>query len=133
MPRLKTPGKGASKPISFKLDPESERFYRRKAQENGVSLSDYIRKQLALGVVTENVSLIDQRLKALIQQLSGHTPSDGGPGKSVQTLPSELVQAVFFSREVLTSIISDRNIQFFHQAQDRAEAATRKLLGESNG
>ncbi len=98
-----------------------------------MSLSDYIRKQLALGVVTENVSLIDQRLKALIQQLSGHTPSDGSPGKSVQTLPSELVQAVFFSREVLTSIISDRNIQFFHQAQDRAEAATKKLLGESNG
>lgn len=135
MPRLKTPGKGAPKPISFKLDPESDRFYRRKAQENGLSLSDYLRKLLLQGVVNENVSIIEQRLKGLISQLSGSSPTaQGSPAAAAAFgVPVDVVRAIFFNREVLTSIISDRNIQLYHQAQDKAEAAAQRLLGGANG
>ncbi|WP_017917804.1 plasmid mobilization protein [Burkholderia gladioli] len=132
MPRLKTPGKGASKPISFKLDPESERFYRRKAQESGLSLSDYIRKQLAQGVITENVSLIEQRLKGLIDLLAGQASAAGGPGNSGTMLPAEIVRATFFCQEVLKAIASNQNKQTYYAAQEAAEAETRKLLGAAH-
>ncbi|MDN7466208.1 plasmid mobilization protein [Burkholderia gladioli] len=132
MPRLKTPGKGASKPISFKLDPESERFYRRKAQESGLSLSDYIRKQLAQGVITENVSLIEQRLKGLIDLLAGQASAAGAQGNARPMLPAELVRAMFFSREVLKAIAAKQNQQIFYDAQDAAEAETKKLLGAAH-
>ncbi|WP_124077028.1 plasmid mobilization protein [Burkholderia gladioli] len=132
MPRLKTPGKGASKPISFKLDPESERFYRRKAQESGLSLSDYIRKQLAQGVITENVSLIEQRLKGLIDLLAGQASAAGAQENARPMLPAELVRAMFFSREVLKAIAAKQNQQIFYDAQDAAEAETKKLLGAAH-
>ncbi|MGN4069689.1 plasmid mobilization protein [Burkholderia gladioli] len=132
MPRLKTPGKGASKPISFKLDPESERFYRRKAQESGLSLSDYIRKQLAQGVITENVSLIEQRLRGLIDLLAGQASAAGAQGNAGTMLPAEIVRATFFSREVLKAIAAKQNQQIFYDAQDVAEAETRKLLGAAH-
>ncbi|WP_186072308.1 plasmid mobilization protein [Burkholderia gladioli] len=132
MPRLKTPGKGASKPISFKLDPESERFYRRKAQESGLSLSDYIRKQLAQGVITENVSLIEQRLKGLIDLLAGQASAAGAQENARPMLPAELVRAMFFSREVLKAIAAKQNQQIFYDAQDAAEAETKRLLGAAH-
>ncbi|WP_186020425.1 plasmid mobilization protein [Burkholderia gladioli] len=132
MPRLKTPGKGASKPISFKLDPESERFYRRKAQESGLSLSDYIRKQLAQGVITENVSLIEQRLKGLIDLLAGQASAAGGSGNSRTMLPAEIVRATFFCQEVLKAIASNQNKQTYYAAQEVAEAETKKLLGDAH-
>ncbi|WP_186019495.1 hypothetical protein [Burkholderia gladioli] len=132
MPRLKTPGKGASKPISFKLDPESERFYRRKAQESGVSLSDYIRKQLAQGVITENVSLIEQRLRGLIDLLAGQASAAGAQGHARTTLPAEIVRATFFSQEVLKAIASTQNQQTYYAAQEAAEKETKKLLGDAH-
>lgn len=132
MPRLKTPGKGASKPISFKLDPESERFYRRKAQESGLSLSDYIRKQLAQGVITENVSLIEQRLRGLIDLLAGQASAAGAHGNARTTLPAEIVRATFFSQEVLKAIASNQNKQTYYAAQEAAEAETKKLLGAAH-
>ncbi|AEA65435.1 plasmid mobilization protein [Burkholderia gladioli] len=132
MPRLKTPGKGASKPISFKLDPESERFYRRKAQESGLSLSDYIRKQLAQGVITENVSRIEQRLKGLIDLLAGQASAAGGSGNSRTMLPAEIVRATFFCQEVLKAIASNQNKQTYYAAQEVAEAETKKLLGDAH-
>ncbi|PEH80324.1 hypothetical protein [Burkholderia gladioli] len=132
MPRLKTPGKGASKPISFKLDPESERFYRRKAQESGVSLSDYIRKQLAQGVITENVSLIEQRLRGLIDLLAGQASAAGAQGNARTMLPPEIVRATFFSQEVLKAIASNQNKQTYYAAQEAAEAETQKLLGAAH-
>ncbi|MBU9193072.1 hypothetical protein KTD33_00835 [Burkholderia gladioli] len=132
MPRLKTPGKGASKPISFKLDPESERFYRRKAQESGLSLSDYIRKQLAQGVITENVSLIEQRLRGLIDLLAGQASAAGAQGNARTMLPAEIVRATFFSQEVLKAIASNQNKQTYYAAQEVAEAETKKLLGAAH-
>ncbi|WP_186038968.1 hypothetical protein, partial [Burkholderia gladioli] len=101
---------------SFKLDPESERFYRRKAQESGLSLSDYIRKQLAQGVITENVSLIEQRLKGLIDLLAGQASAAGAQGNARPMLPAELVRAMFFSREVLKAIAAKQNQQIFYDA-----------------
>ncbi|NHH78013.1 plasmid mobilization protein [Burkholderia gladioli] len=132
MPRLKTPGKGASKPISFKLDPESERFYRRKAQESGLSLSDYIRKQLAQGVITENVSLIEQRLRGLIDLLAGQASAAGAQGNARTMLPAEIVRATFFSQEVLKAIASNQNKQTYYAAQEAAEEETKKLLGAAH-
>ncbi|MBJ9711896.1 hypothetical protein MMZ06_27770 [Burkholderia gladioli] len=132
MPRLKTPGKGASKPISFKLDPESERFYRRKAQESGLSLSDYIRKQLAQGVITENVSLIEQRLRGLIDLLAGQASAAGAQVNARTMLPAEIVRATFFSQEVLKAIASNQNKQTYYAAQEAAEEETKKLLGAAH-
>lgn len=135
MPRLKTPGKGAPKPISIKLDPDSDRFYRRKAQENGLSLSDYLRKLLLQGVVNENVSIIDQRLKGLISQLNGSSPTaqSSSAAAAAVALPVDVLRAIFFNREVLKAIVSDRNIQSFHDAQTRAEAETQRILGAAHG
>lgn len=137
MPRLVGSSKGKTGRLTVRLDKPTEDFYRKKAQEAGIPVAEYCRQLLMRGVVNDNVQQLEKRLEALLAAMPGFAGNSGSSptavaGKSVALLPADLVRAIFFSREVLTSIVSDRNIQFFHQAQDRAEAAAKKLLGDAH-
>lgn len=138
MPRSSHASKGKSERITLRFDRPTNEFYRRKANEAGVPVAEFFRQILVRGIVNDNVEQIEKRLNALLsaipisaQAANGQAAHSGG--NSSHLLPTDLVRAIYLCREVLTTIVSDRNIQFLHQAQDRAEAATKKLLGESNG
>ncbi|MCW3696726.1 hypothetical protein [Burkholderia cenocepacia] len=138
MPRSSHASKGKSERITLRFDRPTNEFYRRKANEAGVPVAEFCRQILVRGIVNDNVEQIEKRLNALLSAIPISAQAANGQavhagGNSSHLLPTDLVRAIYLCREVLTTIVSDRNIQFLHQAQDRAEAATKKLLGESNG
>jgi len=138
MPRSSHASKGKSDRITLRFDRPTDQFYRRKANEAGIPVAEFLRQILVRGIVNDNVEQLEKRLNALLAVMPNpaQTSKSGSPGAggiSSGELPPDLVRAVFLCREVLTTIISDRNVQLFHQAQDRAEAATKKLMGGSHG
>lgn len=137
MPRSSHAGKGKSDRITLRFDKPTNEFYRRKANEAGVSVSEYCRQVLAQGVMNDNVVQLEKRLTALLAlfpdpaKING-SHAGGTPNGSGLILPAELVRATFFSREVLKAIAAKQNQQIFYDAQDAAEAETRKLLGAAH-
>ncbi len=138
MPRSSHASKGKSDRITLRFDQQTNDFYRRKANEAGVSVSEYCRQKLVRGIVNDNVEQLEKRLAALLTatpnlaQNSSVTSSPTGRDFS-DFLPIDLVRATFFCREILSAIAKDRNAQFVFEAQDRAELATQKLMGGDRG
>jgi hypothetical protein len=144
MPRLKAPGKRARNPWSIKADPVTDAFYRAKAHEAGLSLSEYVRRYLAQGVLNDNVVQLEQRVLALmasVQDLVAQVtatqakpslqpenprPQNGGRLNRVQHAQLE---AVFIAAEILQKIAHDRDPQSRDRAQDQARAKIRELTG----
>ncbi|WP_223997698.1 hypothetical protein [Burkholderia gladioli] len=137
MPRLAGSNKGKSGRVTIRLDKPTEDFYRRKAQEAGVPLAEHCRQLLMRGIIQDNVEQLEKRLTALLAlfpdpaKINGNHGS-GAPNGSGLMLPAEIVRATFFSREVLKAIAAKQNQQIFYDAQDAAEAETRKLLGAAH-
>ena len=109
MPRQKGSGKGETERFNIRLDPEVARFYRTRANEHGISLSEFLRKTLVQGVISESVHEIEARLQRLISQT--HHP-DGGAGR--MAIPDELLLSVFTTncRNILVSF--HRKFPFHH-------------------
>ncbi|MDN7466189.1 hypothetical protein [Burkholderia gladioli] len=137
MPRLAGSNKGKSGRVTIRLDKPTEDFYRRKAQEAGVPLAEHCRQLLMRGIIQDNVEQLEKRLSALLAlfpdpaKINGNH-AGGTPNGSGLMLPAEIVRATFFSREVLKAIAAKQNQQIFYDAQDAAEAETRKLLGAAH-
>ncbi|WP_017923216.1 hypothetical protein [Burkholderia glumae] len=144
MPRLKAPGKRARNPWSIKADPVTDAFYRAKAHEAGLSLSEYVRRYLAQGVLNDNVVQLEQRVLALmaaVQELVAQvsappakhsTPQeDARPpsGIRLNKVQQAQLEAVFTSAEILGTIAHDRSPQVRDRAQDAARAKIRELTG----
>ncbi len=128
MQKTKSTVKGATKPITIRLDHDVEQFYRRKANEHGVALSEFLRQTLVQGVIAENVQEIEQRLRGLVDEirLSGQTGGRAG-------IPDELLLSVFMSEHLLTAIVEARDIQKLYEAQDAAQARLAELKGGGDG
>ncbi|ACR32829.1 hypothetical protein [Burkholderia glumae] len=144
MPRLKAPGKRARNPWSIKADPVTDAFYRAKAHEAGLSLSEYVRRYLAQGVLNDNVVQLEQRVLALmaaVQELVAKvsappakpsSPQEGArppSGVRLNKVQQAQLEAVFTSAEILGTIAHDRSPQVRDRAQDAARAKIRELTG----
>ncbi|WP_244117425.1 hypothetical protein [Burkholderia gladioli] len=123
--------------MTIRLDKPTEDFYRRKAQEAGVPLAEHCRQLLMRGIIQDNVEQLEKRLTALLAlfpdpaKINGNH-GNGAPSGSGLMLPAEIVRATFFCQEVLKAIAAKQNQQIFYDAQDAAEAETRKLLGAAH-
>ena len=114
MPRRNT-GKGPSDRFNIRLDEATADFYRRKANEGGITISEYLRQILVQGVVAENVVEIDARLRGVIAQINA------------LGIPLEVTLSIFTSEQLLTAIVEARDIQELYAAQDRAKARLNRL------
>ncbi|QKM57673.1 hypothetical protein [Burkholderia glumae] len=132
MPRSSLARKGGSKFVGFKLDEVSDRFYRRKAQEAGLTLSDYIRKLLMQGVVNDNIQSLEQRIQALTAHLHANPVAAAPPGDTVSA-NTEVVTAIFLCREILSATMHDRDPQSLYKAQERARVNAEKVSGARRG
>ncbi|XHO77746.1 hypothetical protein BCC0238_007340 (plasmid) [Burkholderia gladioli] len=100
-------------------------------------LAEHCRQLLMRGIIQDNVEQLEKRLTALLAlfpdpaKINGNHAS-GTPNGSRLMLPAEIVRATFFSREVLKAIAAKQNQQIFYDAQDAAEAETKKLLGAAH-
>ncbi|ALK35201.1 hypothetical protein [Burkholderia plantarii] len=145
MPRLKAPGKRALSPWSIKADPVTDAFYRAKAHEAGLSLSEYVRRYLAQGVLNDNVVQLEQRILALmaaVQELVAQVaatppprPASPAPDRTqpggirLNKVQDAQLEAVFTGNEILCAIAHDRDPQMRNRAQDMARAKIRELTG----
>lgn len=127
MPRPKGTGKGLNKPITIRLPPEEEAFYRRKANEHGVSLSAYLCKMLVAGVAAENVQDVETRLRAVIASIP-----DSLQGGGVQSLPENVRMSIYTSEYMLTAIVEARSPAELYAAQDKAKARIAKEKEKGN-
>ena len=66
MPRPRGSGKRETAGINIRLAPETEVFYKRRANESRGSLSQILRDTLIQGIVVENAAGINTRLQRLI-------------------------------------------------------------------
>lgn len=123
MPKIKNPGAKQNNPISLRLPPEEAAFYRRKASQNGVSLSAYLSKILVAGVVAENVQDVEDRLRSLIDTLPEKLPKTGSG------LSDDLSLSLFTCEALLTSIVQTQDLQTLYAAQDVARTKLRKIKG----
>lgn len=121
MPKLKGSGKGPSPVTPIRLPEEEREFYKRKAQEAGLSLSAYLSQLLVKGVIAENVMDIEERLRQLIHEITPNSPVGGGP-----QLPDNALLSLFTCENLLTAIVEARDPQQLYAAQDKAKAKLKR-------
>ncbi len=119
MPRVRGSGKGETARYNIRLDDDTAQFYKSKANQQGVSLSEYLRRTLVQGIIADNVLEIEQRLRS-----AAAVPAAAPSG---QKLPDEVVQSIFNCEALLTAIVQARDIQETYRAQDRAKLKLQKL------
>lgn len=124
MPKSKGSGKGLNKPITIRLPPEEEMFYRRKANENGMSLSAYLAKMLVAGVSAENVQDVEIRLRSVIASIPASLQGGG-----LQPLPENVRMSIYTSEYMLSAIVEARSPSDLYAAQDKAKARITKERG----
>ena len=124
MPKTKKTNPDDIQPISMRLDKDTETYYRRRANERGVSLSVFLRETLVQGVIAENVQDIEQRLRHLIEEI-GITRQ-----KVVKVeIPDELWISVFTAEYLLAAIVEARDVQQLYDAQNKAKAKLNRIKG----
>jgi hypothetical protein len=128
MPRQKGTGKGATERFNIRLDPAEASFYRTKANEHGISMSEFLRRTLVQGIIAENVQDIETRMRSVLSEVN--------PTKETVTqgpIPTHVIQSIFTSEALLTAIVEARDIQQLYQAQDKAKARLEKLKKDLHG
>lgn len=124
MPRQKGSGKGETDRFNIRLDKDTGSFYRSKANEHGVSVSDYLRHVLVQGVIAETVQEIEERLRRTVAEINSSGANPGSTGSS-----DELLLSMFTSEAMLTAIVEARDVQALYAAQDQARLRLKKLKG----
>jgi hypothetical protein len=120
-------GKGETDRFNIRLDKDTAAFYRRRAKEAGITVSDLLRKTLHEGVVAENVQDVEDRIKALIASIPTSVTS-GGDG-----VTEEIALSIITSEALLSAIVEAQDPQALYRAQNAARVKLRKVRGVSNG
>lgn len=127
MPKQKGSGKGLNKPITIRLPPDEEAFYRRKANEHGISLSAYLTKIMVAGVVAENILDVEERLKEVVASI----PSNVSKVEPT-SIPENVLMSIYTSEYLLTAIVEARSIQSVYEAQNKAKERIKKEKVQSD-
>ena len=109
-------GKGPSYRYTIRLDEETARYYRARASDCGVTMSELLRQLLMHGVITETVVEIETRLKATVAEMNRANALGSG------AMPENLLRSVYLTEELLKAIVHARDIQELYRAQDRVTA-----------
>ena len=121
MARPKGGGKGATKPITLRLAPDYENYYRSRANQAGVSLSEFLRRTLYEGMVAESILDAEARIQALIATI----PAKAGTAGT--GLSDDMALSVLMCEAMLAAIVNAQNIQVFYAAQKTAKAKLEKI------
>lgn len=116
MPRQKGTGKGSTERINIRLDEETAAFYRTKANEHGVSISEFLRQTLVQGIIAESIQEIEQRLKRAVEEINTKSQN-----QSKSTLPDKILLSILNSEALLSAIVQSKDIQQLYAAQDSAK------------
>ncbi|CCD30107.1 conserved hypothetical protein [Candidatus Glomeribacter gigasporarum BEG34] len=109
-------------PFSLRLDEELASFYRRKANEHGISVSEFLRQMLVQGVIAENVQEIEMCLSRKVEEIRAANQSG-----NTSVIPENVLLSVFTSEALLTAIVESRNPQQLYEAQNIARAKLKQI------
>lgn len=124
MPRAKGTGKGPTERFNIRLDEDTAGFYRTKANEHGISISEFLRQTLVQGVIAENIREAEERIRALFAEARAvAAPAAGG------VVSDDLQLAVYTCEAMLMAIVEARDTQALYDAQNAARAKLKKLKG----
>jgi predicted kinase len=123
MPRPRGFGKGETARANVRLDPDTLAFYKARANESGASLSEYLRQTLTQGVITENVTVIEARLRKAGDEMLDKL----GQAQGSRTMPILLQRALLETHAMLSKVVEAQDIQALYAAQKIAEARLAKL------
>jgi len=121
MPRPKGSGKGQTGRFNVRLDEDTAAFYRTKANEAGISMSEFLRQTLVQGIIAENALEFESRLKDIVAELRTN-----GSGNVQALILEEMQMSQYTCEALLTAIVEARDIQQLYQAQDKAKARIKK-------
>jgi plasmid stability protein len=127
MPRPRGFGKGETASASVRLDPDTLAFYKTRANEHGVSLSEYLRQLLTQGVITETVASIEARLN----QVGSEIAAKVSHAQAAHSMPILLQRALLETHAMLMKIIEAQDIQALYDAQEIAKAKLARLHGQA--
>ena len=127
MPRSKQTSLGATERFNVRLDPDSAAFYRAKANEHGISMSEFFRQILVQGIIADTVHEIELRLRAAVADIR-----DGDVALRTPLIPDDVLLSLFSIEAMLVTIVTARDIQGLYAAQDKA-AEKLRLRKEANG
>lgn len=113
--------------INLLLDHDTALYYRKRAKEQGSTLSDFLRRTLVQGMIADTAQEIEERLLGVIAK-SG---ANGGESRAV-SIPENVLMSIYTSEQLLTAIVEARDIQQLYAAQDRARARIRRENGASH-
>lgn len=123
MPRPRGFGKGETGRANIRLDPNTLDFYKARANEHGVSLSEYLRQLLTQGVTTETVSSIEARLT----QVGNEIAAKVSHAQAAHSMPILLQRALLETHAMLTKIVEAQDIQALYDSQEIAKAKLARL------
>jgi len=123
MPRPRGFGKGETGRANIRLDPDTLDFYKRRANEQGVSLSEYLRQLLTHGVTCETVSSIEAKLGQAGDEIAAKVSGAQAAG----SMPILLQRALLETHAMLTKIVEAQDIQSVYDSQEIAKAKLARL------
>lgn len=123
MPKIGKGGNILGKPISIRLPPDEEAFYRREAAAHRMPLNGYLTKMLVQGVVAENMLEFQDRMAALVATIPTELKAEGGG------IPDHIALSLFTSEALLTAIVTAQDEKTLYAAQDAAKTKLKKLRG----
>lgn len=107
MPRPRRQSEETTEIVQFRLDRETAEYYRKRAQMNGMSLSEFLRNKITQGLISDSAMEIEERLRNF--------------ASSVQSaMPDDVVRSIFMCEAMLSAIVEARNVQELYAAQDVA-------------
>ncbi len=116
-------GKGESKRFNVRLDDDTAAYFRRRAKESGVTVSELLRVTLHDGAVAHSLIEFGDRMDELVSRVF---QSDGGKH---QPFPDALALAMLTSEAILKGIVESQDPQALYAAQETARAKLAKLKG----
>lgn len=114
--------------VTMRLDKETATYYRRRANERGVSFSDFLRNMIVQGMIAETALDVEQRMRAIIGEMQIKAV-DGGSAK----LSENALLSIYTSEQLLAKIVEARNVQDLYDAQNKAKARIKREKGDTNG
>jgi hypothetical protein len=125
MPRQKGTGKGSTERFNIRLDAETAAFYRTKANEHGITISEFLRQTLVQGIIAESVQEIENRLKSTVEALNSKAHDS-----SKSPLSDKILLSILNSEALLSAIVQAKDIQHLYTAQDSAKQKLREIKAE---
>lgn len=123
MPKPKSAAPALGKPISIRLPPDEESYYRQQAAAHRMPLNAFITKTLVQGVTAENMLEFEERMTKLLGSIPAEVKGSGGG------VPDDLALSLFTCEALLTAIVEAQDSQTLYAAQDAAKARMRKRKG----